>query len=192
MCKVPVVFQTFQNPHYGKFRVTVCDGEPWFLAEDICTYLEMRNVQASVDCLEDDEKRVCEDLTLVSEQGVYSLLIDCERYDARHFKWWVVHEIIPLLTQMDTSAYLKSLQKQILDIQRTLDEISEQAPFWESSVGNVESELDSIKYHDMPRLEDRVSTLEATLSSGKRGRKQKPKRTNDSEQSLPDTETFKF
>lgn len=46
----------FENPEFGKVRTTVIDGEPWFVAADVCRALEIGNPRQAMTRLDNDEK----------------------------------------------------------------------------------------------------------------------------------------
>ena len=74
--------QVFQNEEFGEVRTLTRDGEPWFVAKDVCEAFGDTNYRRSVGRLDDDEKGVSQmytpggtqDMTIVNEPGLYSLL----------------------------------------------------------------------------------------------------------------------
>ena len=91
----------FENPEFGQVRTIFVDGDPWFIAADVCRALEMDRTQ--IRRLDDDEKGVCSIHTLggnqgtsiVSESGLYSLVLGSRKPEAKAFKRWITHEVIP-------------------------------------------------------------------------------------------------
>jgi prophage antirepressor-like protein len=91
----------FENPEFGQVRTIFVDGDPWFVAADVCRALEMDRTQ--IRRLDDDEKGVCSIHTLggnqgtsiVSESGLYSLVLGSRKPEAKAFKRWITHEVIP-------------------------------------------------------------------------------------------------
>lgn len=94
--------QLFENTDW-KTRVIMMDGEPWFVAKDVCECLDLGNPSQAVARLEDDERclisneslRVNGDTVVVSEPGLYSLVLGSRKPEAKQFKRWVTHEVIP-------------------------------------------------------------------------------------------------
>lgn len=89
-------------------RTLVIDGEPWWVAADVCAVLEIRNVAQAVSYLDDDEKlQVSPNLIssevatggrdpwIVNEPGLYSLILKSRKPQAKPFKRWITHEVIP-------------------------------------------------------------------------------------------------
>ena len=60
--------QIFNNSQFGEIRTTVIDGEPWFIAKDVCDCLELTNSRKSLQRLDDDEKGVTSSYTLGGKQ----------------------------------------------------------------------------------------------------------------------------
>lgn len=95
--------QVFTNEQFGSVRIKEIGGEPWFIAADVCTALELGNVAMAVDRLDDDEKGISpidtrggmQRVTIVSEAGLYSLALGSRKPEAKAFKRWITHEVIP-------------------------------------------------------------------------------------------------
>lgn len=79
------------------------DGEPWFVAKDVCDVLEISNGRDAVARLDEDEKGVVstdtlggkQNMTIISESGVYALAFTSRKEEAANFKRWVRKEVIP-------------------------------------------------------------------------------------------------
>ena len=79
------------------------DGQPWFVAADVCRILGLRNVSLALQGLDEDEKGICNAYTngglrehlTVCEAGVYTLIIRSRRPEAAPFRRWVTHEVLP-------------------------------------------------------------------------------------------------
>lgn len=91
----------FQKPEFGRVRCFVIDGEPWFVAKDVCECLEIGNPTQAVMRLDSDEKSTLTlneggpDRNIVNECGVYNLVLGSRKQEAKAFKRWIVHEVIP-------------------------------------------------------------------------------------------------
>lgn len=101
----------FQNESFGSLRTVMQDGEPWFVAADVCKALEIGNSRQALTRLDADEKGVIstdtpggkQDMATVSESGLYSLILGSRKPEARQFKRWITHDVIPSIRQ--TGAY---------------------------------------------------------------------------------------
>ena len=79
------------------------DGEPWFVAKDVCTCLEIANVSDACSRLDEDERGIVstdtpsgkQEMLIVSEPGLYSLIGSSKKPEAKAFKRWVTHEVLP-------------------------------------------------------------------------------------------------
>lgn len=99
--------KVFENAELGSVRVVMRDGEPWFVARDVCEALGLENVTKALSPLDDDEKITLTNsegnpragiplmLSLVSEPGLYSLVLRSRKQEAKEFKRWVTHDILP-------------------------------------------------------------------------------------------------
>ncbi len=86
-------------------------GEPWFVAKDVCAVLEIVNVSKSVDGLDDDEKGLRkvytpggqQEMITINESGLYTLVVRSNKPQAKSFRRWVTHDVLPTLRK--TGAY---------------------------------------------------------------------------------------
>lgn len=95
--------QVFENSGLGSVRVVMHNGEPWFVAKDVCDCLELTNTAQTISYLDDDEKGVTtnytpggkQEMSIISEAGLYSLILRSRKPEAKAFKRWVTHDILP-------------------------------------------------------------------------------------------------
>lgn len=86
-------------------RMVHRDGETWWVAADVCQILGIDNHRQAVTRLEEDEKGVISNDTLggkqemltVNEPGLYSLIFTSRKAEAKRFKRWVFHEVLPTI-----------------------------------------------------------------------------------------------
>ena len=91
------------NFNENNLRVVIKDGEPWFVASDVCTILEIGNVSMAVSRLDQVEKGLISIDTLggtqsvigVNESGLYELIFGSRKKEAREFKNWVKRDVLP-------------------------------------------------------------------------------------------------
>ena len=84
-------------------RAVTIDGEPWWVAKDVCEVLGIRNSRDAVSRLDDDEKGVgktdtlggSQELVVVSEPGLYKLIARSNKPEAKTFLRWVTHDVLP-------------------------------------------------------------------------------------------------
>ncbi|QPK80789.1 phage antirepressor [Schaalia sp. ZJ405] len=81
--------------------LTGADGQPWFVAADVARILEIGNPSQAMTRLDDDERTLISneghDLNVVSEAGLYSLILGSRKPEAKAFKRWVTHEVLPTI-----------------------------------------------------------------------------------------------
>lgn len=87
-------------------RTLLIDGEPHFVANDICAALDLADPRKSVNLLDDDERNTVpvidsmgrEQMTfVVTEAGMYSLVLRSRKPEAKAFKRWITHEVLPAI-----------------------------------------------------------------------------------------------
>ena len=97
--------QIFQNEKFGKIRTLNLDGEPWFVGADVCKALLIVNSRDALTRIDDDEKGVVstdtlggrQEVTIVNEPGLYALILSSRKPEAKAFKRWITHEVIPAI-----------------------------------------------------------------------------------------------
>lgn len=103
--------QVFNNAMFGNVRIILQDNEPWFVAKDVCDCLEINNSRQALSRLDSDEKNsvILNDGTqgnpeksIVNEYGLYSLVLSSRKPDAKEFKRWITHEVLPSLRKYGT------------------------------------------------------------------------------------------
>lgn len=92
--------QVFDSPEFGAVRTVEINNEPWFVAIDICKVLDIQNVTQAVQKLEDDERSMFNigrqgEANCVNEYGLYSLVLASRKAEAKAFKRWITHEVLP-------------------------------------------------------------------------------------------------
>jgi prophage antirepressor-like protein len=104
--EVPEMF-TFDH-NRKPIRVEMIDGEPWFVAKDVCDILGLTNPTEALRNLDDDEKntlRISEgiqrrgnpNVSVVNESGLYALIIRSNKPEARVFRKWVTSVLLPVV-----------------------------------------------------------------------------------------------
>ena len=81
----------FENPEFGRVRTTVIDGEPWFVAADVCHALDIGNPSDALNRLDDDERTLVsiegasngKPVNGVNEPGLYSLVLGSRKPEAK-------------------------------------------------------------------------------------------------------------
>lgn len=87
----------------NQVRNVIIKGEPWFVLADICKVLEISNARNVSQRLEPDEKGVRQidtlggkqKLTIISESGLYAVILRSDKPQAKPFRKWVTSEVLP-------------------------------------------------------------------------------------------------
>lgn len=93
--------QIFQY-HDHQVRTVIKDSEPWFVAKDVCDILEISNPTMALQRLDDDERAKFNlgrqgETNIVNEPGLYTLILGSRKPEAKAFKRWITHEVIPTI-----------------------------------------------------------------------------------------------
>ncbi|MBU8983434.1 phage antirepressor [Bifidobacterium bifidum] len=113
-------------------------GEPWFVAKDVCDILELTNPAVALQSLDDDEKTNLSNSyvwsepgrrpLIISEPGLYRLVMRSRKPEAKEFQRWVTHEVLPQIRR--TGGYIPTtdadddmtiLAKAVMIGQRTME-----------------------------------------------------------------------
>lgn len=103
----------FRKDEFGVVRAVTLEGEPWFVAADVCRALGLGNSSQAIAKLDDDEKSGViisdphgrEQVTrFISESGLYALVLSSRKPEAKAFKRWITHEVIPAIRK--TGGYI--------------------------------------------------------------------------------------
>jgi prophage antirepressor-like protein len=103
----PVVPFYFQS---NEVRTISLNNDPWFVAKDVCDVLELANVSRAVEGLDEDEKGVSkvhtlrgeQEMIIISESGLYTLIIRSNKPQAKPFRKWVTAEVLPSIRKTGT------------------------------------------------------------------------------------------
>lgn len=115
--------QIFNHPRFGDVRAVMIDGEPWFVGKDVAEALGYSNSRKAIlDHVDQEDKGVTkrdtlggtQDMTIINESGVYSLVLSSKLPGAKEFKRWVTSEVLPSIRKH--GAYLTpQVQEHILN-----------------------------------------------------------------------------
>ena len=121
--------QIFKHEQFGDVRTVILNGEIWFVAADVCRALEHSNVTSALERLDDDERSKLNlgrqgETNIVNEPGLYALILGSRKPEARAFKRWITHEVLPQIRR--TGAYFTGEPadcSRIADMRAALDGI---------------------------------------------------------------------
>ena len=118
-------------------------GEPWFVAKDVCDILELNNITEALRPLDEDEKTNFRNSEvaqnggrapiIISEPGLYRLVMKSRKPEAKEFQRWVTHEVLPQIRR--TGGYIPTsesdsdediMAKAVLVAQKTIERKNQQ------------------------------------------------------------------
>lgn len=110
------VFKNLVHPEFGELRTVEIDGEPWFVGKDVAAalgYTKERNALDKHVDKDDALKRGVTDsmgrtqqMTIINESGLYSLIFSSKLPSAKEFKHWVTAEVLPSIRK--NGAYIRN------------------------------------------------------------------------------------
>lgn len=129
-------FQEFISEQFGAVRTLEINGEPWFVGVDVCKALEIANNRNAMSRLDEDEKMTvhptgthsgtrggAQMLNIVNEFGLYALVLGSHKKEAKDFKRWITHEVIPSIRK--NGMYVKNtFGIDNLDVSKMMEKLS--------------------------------------------------------------------
>ena len=103
--------QLFRKEEFGTIRTVILNGEPWFVAKDVCDILGTTNPTMAMEGLEDFERAKFNlgrqgEANIISESGFYTLVLRSRKTIAKPFRIWVTSEVLPSIRK--TGKYVSS------------------------------------------------------------------------------------
>ena len=111
----------FNSPEFGQIRSVEIDGEPWLVGKDVAVALGYKDtVNALKAHVDDEDKRGWQittpsgeqQMTIINESGLYSLILSSKLPGAKKFKRWVTSEVLPSIRK--TGGYLPAAAERTL------------------------------------------------------------------------------
>ncbi|MCF8568009.1 Bro-N domain-containing protein [Alicyclobacillus tolerans] len=146
-------------------RVVMFDGEPWFVAVDVCKALNIANPTRTLSRLDDDEKGLhsvktfggVQDLNTVNEAGLYSLILTSRKPEAKSFKRWITHQVLPSIrktgeysmknqtpqTYIEALEALVQAEKEKLRLQQNVQEMQPKAEAYNVKLQNPSERVET-------------------------------------------------
>ena len=118
--------QVFENPEFGEVRTLAIDGEPWAAAIDVAKALGYKEPQKAIRTHVDPEDKGVskmdtpggnQEVVIINESGLYSLILSSKLPKARAFKRWVTSEVLPTLRK--TGSYSVKPEPPMFEPKRT-------------------------------------------------------------------------
>lgn len=117
--------QLFQNPEFGRVRIVEVNGEAWMVGKDVAEALGYAKAQNAIAAHVDEEDRKVapiqgtpggtQEMTIINESGLYSLVLSSKLPNARKFRRWVTTEVLPTVRRHGAYMTPETLQAAILN-----------------------------------------------------------------------------
>lgn len=135
-------------------RTVVINDEPWFVAKDVCDILELTNVTRGIERLDDDEKGLTtiqtlggfQELNVVNEAGLYNLIFTSRKDEAKQFKKWVTHEVLPQIRK--TGSYVNpayAVEDGIIHAMQGIKQLKEENAALKQAQAEQRQEMSALK-----------------------------------------------
>ena len=124
--------QIFNNAMFGNVRIILQDNEPWFVAKDICECLAISKHRDAISRLDTDERGSLkvdtlggkQEMATVNEYGLYNLVLSSRKPEAKEFKRWITHDVLPTLRK--TGSYSMNIPQTLPEALRAYADEVEQ------------------------------------------------------------------
>lgn len=153
--------QIFNNPEFGQVRTVMIDGEPWFAGVDVTKILGYKdNTSAMRNVDEEDKVKGCsistpsrgeQQMTVINESGLYSLIFGSKLPSAKKFKRWVTSEVLPSLRKTGGYKVPQTIPEQIqllaqgnVELNRRVDTLTDRMDRMEMDLPILPVEADRI------------------------------------------------
>lgn len=103
------------NYQNKEVRVIQKDGQEWWVAKDVCDILDLSDVTMSLSRLDEDERSKFNlgrqgETNIINEAGLYSLIMSSRKPEAKNFKRWITHEVIPSIRKTGSYSTVKTVE----------------------------------------------------------------------------------
>lgn len=165
--------QIFEKEDFGRIRTIMVENEPWFVASDVCKALGLTNPTMAVQRLDDDERAKfnlgvhdSDGTNCVNEYGLYNLILASRKKEAKDFKRWITHEVIPTIRKNGTYEIPKDTDGKIALLAQGHTELSQRVENAVERIVNLENNM-TIDYGQQRVLEDTVNKTVIDSLGGK-------------------------
>lgn len=115
------------NYESNEVRTVIVDGEPWWVAKDVCDVLGHSNTTMALERLDSDEVTkfnlggLSGETNIINESGLYSLIMGSRKAEAKVFKKWVTGEVLPSIRKHGMYATEVTVEKMLNDPDFAID-----------------------------------------------------------------------
>lgn len=164
--------QIFNSPEFGAIRTIEKDGEPWFVGKNVAAALGYKEpTKAAREKVDDDDKGVSkidtpsgiQEMTIINESSLYSLVLSSKLPTAKKFKRWVTNEVIPSIRKHGAYMTPETLEKVLLSPD-TLMQLAQNLKDEQEKRKELETKIEQ----DKPKVlfADAVATAQTSILIG--------------------------
>lgn len=142
------------NYEGSQIRTVEMDGQPWFVAGDVCSVIDTDATQ--VRRLDEDEKGMftiqtpggMQKVTVISESGLYSLVLTSRKEASKRFKKWVTSEVLPAIRKTGTYSMqpMELISRAVIEAQKVIEHqtalianLTPKAEFYDAVTGSSDA-----------------------------------------------------
>jgi len=110
---------TYEN---NEVRTVELNGETWWVLKDVCIVLGIGNTTDAANRLDDDEKSTFDsieslrrDTVYINESGLYNVILRSDKPEAKRFKRWITHEVLPSIRKHGIYATTQTIEAMLDD-----------------------------------------------------------------------------
>lgn len=141
------------NYHDKEIRTVEKDGEIWWVLKDVCNALGITDHKSVKRRLDDDERGVyptptpggTQNMAIVNEPGLYNVILQSAKPEAKDFKRWVIHEVLPSIRKsgayaleqarpMTPAQLLAAQAKVLVDMEQRMNQMQDETRALEAKV----------------------------------------------------------
>lgn len=158
--------QIFSNEEFGSIRTVVINNEPWFVGKDVAVALgygkgkSLNNAVATH--VDDEDKGVTEMMTpggkqnliIINESGLYSLILSSKLPSAKKFKRWITAEVLPAIRKtgsysmaMTDEEKIQLIAKGNIKLNERIDKVENKISMLENDVPLYGCEIEEVQKH---------------------------------------------
>lgn len=167
--------RTFDFHNNPVRTLTDKNGDPWFVAKDVCDILSLENSRKATAELDSDERNTVTisngipgnpNKTIISEPGLYKLIMRSRKPEAKEFQRWVTHEVLPTIRK--TGGYIPTsetdsdeviMAKALLIAQKTIERNTQQLRAKDARIMELEPKAQALD--DFTNVEDKLLVRDA-------------------------------
>lgn len=143
----------FNSPDFGDIRTMLIDGEPWFVGKDVAASLGYGDGKSLANAIakhvSDEDKGVTEmmtpggrqNMTIINESGLYSLIFGSKLESAKKFKKWVTSEVLPAIRKTGGYAAPMTVPEQIQLLAMGSVELTQKVDRLDHKIDRLEADL---------------------------------------------------